>query len=164
MRQPSGNPFIFPSERQLHSGDVGIPPSSARTVLGRKQSRVSVQEDCYTVSPAFFEHNEFFSSAKRIFGCCSLGRVLKCSFCPETAQLRCLKSIHLTQRQNLFPVIGEFLHPAVHLTLTTHFALSDVAETGHKHFLHKVSMVVLCVWTMTQFVPLLPLRVYSAPH
>lgn len=46
---------------------------------------------------------QIFSTAKRSFSCCSLGRVLKCLFYPGTLWLRCLKNFCLTQRQNLSP-------------------------------------------------------------
>lgn len=43
-----------------------MPPSSTVTVLGIKQSRVSVQEDYCTVSPAFLSTVDFLYSKEVI--------------------------------------------------------------------------------------------------
>lgn len=96
--RPRGSHQGAPLSSQLHSrGTIMSPSSTVKNragCLSRKITRVS-----HLICPA----QRIFSTAKRSFSCCSLGRVLKRLFYPGTAWLRCLKNSCLVQRQNLSP-------------------------------------------------------------
>lgn len=131
MGKPPGSPFIFTCERQLHSSDMVMSPSSIVTGLKLKNRAGHLSGKITRVSPLFCPAQWIFSTAKRSFSCCSLGRVLKCSLYPGTLKLRCLKNSCLSQRQTLSP--NSLWVPATCCPPDSHNSLFSwmFGETGH---------------------------------